>query len=260
LHGERLTPLVGREHELGILLERWEWAKDGEGQIVLLSGEPGIGKSRLTGSLIERLADEPHTRLRYYCSPYHTNSALYPAVEQLERAAGFLVEDSAETKLDKLEAVLAQATENLAEVTPLIAALLSLPTGVRYPPVNLTPEVQKAKTLETLLGQVVGLAGRRPVLMVFEDAHWIDPTSIELFGLVIDRIQGLPVLLVITFRPEFTPPWTGYAQVTSLTLNRLGQRQGAQMVERLTGGKPLPAECSSRSCSRPTACRCSSRS
>jgi predicted ATPase len=196
----------------------------------------------LTRSLIERLADEPHTRLRYYCSPYHIHSALYPAVEQLERAAGFLVEDSAETKLDKLEAVLAEATENLAEVTPLIAALLLLPTGARYPAVNLTPEVQKAKTLETLLTQVVGLTRRRPVLMVLEDAHWIDPTSIELFGLVIDRIQRLPVLLVITCRPEFTTPWIGHAHVTSLALSRLGQRQGAQMVERLTGGKPLPAE------------------
>jgi class 3 adenylate cyclase/predicted ATPase len=242
LHGEHLTPLVGREHELGILLERWAWAKDGDSQVVLLSGEPGIGKSRLTRSLIERLIDEPHTCLRHYCSPYHTNSALYPAVEQFERAAGFLVEDSAETRLDKLEAVLAEATENLADVAPLIAALLSIPFGPRYPPVNLTPEVQKAKTFEALLGRVVGLAERRPLLMLFEDAHWIDPTSIELLGLMIDRIQRLPVLLMITFRPEFAPPWTGYAHVTSLTLSRLGQRQGAQMVERLTGGKPLPAE------------------
>ena len=242
LHGERLTPLVGRDHELGILLERWTWAKDGDGQVALLSGEPGIGKSRLTRSLLERLADEPHTRLRYYCSPYHTNSALYPVTEQLERAAGLRTEDSAETQLDKLEAVLAEATENPAEVAPLIAALLSIPAAPRYPPVNLTPEAQKLRTFEALLGQVVGLAERRPVLMVLEDAHWIDPTTSELFGLVIDRIQHLQVLLLITFRPEFTPPWTGYAHVTSLTLSRLGQRQGAQMVERLTGGKPLPAE------------------
>jgi class 3 adenylate cyclase len=241
LHGEWLTRLVGREHELGILLERWSWAKDGDGQVALLSGEPGIGKSRLTRSLIERLADESHTRLRYYCSPYHTNSALYPVTEQLERAAGLRVEDAAETRLDKLEAVLAEATENPAEVTPLIAALLSIPAGPRYPPVNLAPEAQKLRTFETLLGQVIGLAGRWPLLMVLEDAHWVDPTTSELFGLIIDRIQRLPVLLLITFRPEFTPPWTGYAHVTSLTLSRLGQRQGAEMVERLTGGKPLPA-------------------
>jgi class 3 adenylate cyclase/predicted ATPase len=242
LHGEHLTPLVGREHELGILLERWAWAKDGEGQIVLLSGEPGIGKSRLTRSLIERLADAPHTRLRYYCSPHHTNSALYPVTEQLERAAGFHVEDSADTRLDKLEVVLAEATDNFVEVAPLIAALLSIQAKPRYPPLNLTPEEQKLRTFEALLGQIAGLAERLPVLMVLEDAQWIDPTTSELFGLVIDRIQRLPVLLLITFRPEFTPRWTGSAHVTSLTLSRLGQRQGAQMVERLIGGKSLPAE------------------
>jgi class 3 adenylate cyclase/predicted ATPase len=242
LHGERLTPLVGREHELGILLERWAWGKDGDGQVVLLSGEPGIGKSRLTRSLIERLADEPHTRLRYFCSPYHTNSALYPVAEQLERAAGFQVGESAETRLDKLMAVLAEATDHLVEAAPLIAALLAIPTGARYPPMNLTPEAQKLRTFAALLEQVAGLAEQRPVLMVLEDAHWVDPTSAELFGLVIDRIRHLPVLFLITFRPDFSPPWTGHTHVTSLALSRLGQRQGAQMVERLTGNKPVPAE------------------
>jgi predicted ATPase len=242
LHGERLMPLVGREHELGILLERWEWAKDGEGQIVLLSGEPGIGKSRLTRSLIERLADEPHTRLRYYCSSYHTNSALYPVIDQMERAAGFQPEDTADTRLDKLEAVLAQATEGVTAVAPLIAALLSVPAGGRYPPVNLTPEAQKLRTFEALLGQVAGLAGQRPVLMVFEDAHWIDPSTLEFLGLVIERIRELPVLVLVTFRPEFEPPWTSQAHVTTLPMSRLGRRQRADLVARVTGEKPLPAE------------------
>jgi predicted ATPase len=209
---------------------------------VLLSGEPGIGKSRLARSLIERLAAEPRNRLHYYCLPYHTNSALYPVVDQLERAAAFAADDAPGTRLDKLEAMLAEATEDVAEFAPLIAALLSIPTEPRYPPLSLTPEAQKLRTFEVLFGQVVGLARRRPLLMVLEDAHWIDPTSGELFGMMMDRILHLPVLLLITFRPEFTPPWTGQAHVTSLTLSRLGQRQGALMVERLTGGKPLPAE------------------
>ncbi len=242
MHETALTPLVGREHELGLLLDRWELAKSGEGQVVLLSGEPGIGKSRITQALYERLRGEPILRLRYYCSPYHVNSAFSPVIDQLERAAGFRPEDTAETRLNKVEALLAKATQKPAEVVPLIAALLSIPTDSRFPPLKLTPVVQKAKTLEALLSQLVGLAQRQPLLLVFEDAHWIDPTTSELFGLVIDRIQRLPVLLLMTFRPEFTPPWAGYAHVTSLTLSRLGQRQGAAIVERLTGTKPLPAE------------------
>ena len=232
LHGERLTPLVGREHELGILLERWSWAKDGDGQVVLLSGEPGIGKSRLTRSLLERLADEPHTRLRYYCSPYHTNSALYPVTEQLERAAGLRAEDAAETRLDKLEAVLAEATENLAEVAPLIAALLSIPAGAALSARE--PDAGGAKAR----GPSRPCSGRWLASPARSRCSWCSRTRTgstrrrsELFGLVIDRIQHLPVLLLITFRPEFTPPWTGYAHVTSLTLSRLGQRQGAQMVD-----------------------------
>jgi class 3 adenylate cyclase/tetratricopeptide (TPR) repeat protein len=241
LHGERLTPLVGREHELGILLERWDWARDGDGQTVLVAGEPGIGKSRLVRSLIERLPDEPHIRLRYYCSPHRTNSALFPLIDQLERAAGFRPEDTAEQRLDRLEAVLGEATDDLAEVVPLLAALLSIPVAPRYRPVDLTPEARKLGTFDALIGRIVGLAERRPLVMVLEDAHWIDPTSSELFELIVDRIQHLPVLLLITFRSEFAPPRTGHTHVTSLTLSRLGQRQGTQMVERLTG-KPLPPE------------------
>jgi class 3 adenylate cyclase/tetratricopeptide (TPR) repeat protein len=242
MHTTVLMPLVGREHELGLLLDRWELAKGSEGQVVLLAGEPGIGKSRLTQALLERIATEPHVRLRYYCSPYHTNSALHPVIEQLERAAGFVADDCAEVRLDKLEAVLRLSSAQVVEVAPLLAALLSIRSDGRYPSLNLTPQAQKTKTFEALLAQLKGLAAGQPVLMVFEDAHWIDPTSAELLGQVIDRVTRLPVLLVITFRPEFTLPWTGYAHVASLKLSRLGQRQGAAIIERLAGGKALPAE------------------
>jgi class 3 adenylate cyclase/predicted ATPase len=242
LHVSGLTPLVGREEELGLLLGRWRQAKEGEGQVVLLSGEAGIGKSRIIQVLRERLADEPHTRLRYYCSPYHANSALYPVIGQLERAAGFQRDDPPELKLDKLEALLRQASSNMREAMPLFSALLSIPTGARYPTLDLTPQQRKPRSFNALLNQLEGLAGERPVLLVVEDAHWIDPTSSELFELVIDRIQDLSVLLVITFRPDLTPPWTGHAHVTSLTLNRLDRKQGSAMVDRVTGGKALPAE------------------
>jgi predicted ATPase len=209
---------------------------------VLLSGEPGIGKSRLVRALRERLGDQPHTPLRYQCSPYHTSSALYPAIEQLERAAGFEREDTAEAKLAKMEALLAEGTRDVAAVAPLFAALLSIPTGDRYPPLDLTPQRRKELTLRALVAQLEGLAAERPVLVVLEDAHWLDPSTAELFGLVVDRVRGLPVLAVITFRPEFTSPWTGHAHATLLTLNRLSRRQGAALVEQATGGKELPAE------------------
>ncbi len=242
LRGQHLTPLVGREHELGMLLERWVWAKDGDGQVVLLTGDPGIGKSRIIQGLLEHIKTDEHFRLRYYCSPYHTNSALHPVIAQLERAAGFSTDDPADVRLAKLEAVLSPAGGGVAEVVPLLAALLSVATGERCPPLNLTPQAQKARTLYALIGQLEGLAARQPVLMIFEDAHWIDPTSIELLGLAIERLHRLPILLLITFRPDFTPPWAGFAHVTLLTLNRLGRNQGAAMITELTGGKDLPAE------------------
>jgi class 3 adenylate cyclase/predicted ATPase len=242
LHGERLTPLVGREHELGILLERWAWAKDGDGQVVLLAGEPGIGKSRLIRALRERLGDEPYTPLNHYCSPHHTNSALYPVIDLLERAACFERDEPPDAKLTKLEAVLGRASERLNEVVPLLAALLGIPTGEPYPALTITPEVQKRRTLQALVDQLGGLAAQQPVLALYEDVHWIDPSTLELMGLVIERIPQLRVLALITHRPEFQPPWTAHAHVTSLTMSRLGRRQGADLVARVTGDKPLPSE------------------
>ena len=242
LHGERLTPLVGREHELGILLERWAWAKDGDGQVVLLSGEPGIGKSRLIRALRERLADEPYTPLSCYCSPYHANSALHPMIGLLERATQFDRDDPPEQQLAKLEAVLARSSDRLDEVVPLLAALLGVSTGTRYPALTLNPEMQKRRTLQTLVDQLAGLAAQKPVLALYEDVHWIDPSTLELLGLVVERVRQLPVLVVITFRPEFQPTWTGQAHVTALTMSRLGRRQGADLIARVTGDKPLPAE------------------
>jgi class 3 adenylate cyclase/tetratricopeptide (TPR) repeat protein len=236
------TPLVGREEEIDLLLRRWEQAKRGDGQVVLISGEPGIGKSRIAQTLVERLAGAPHTRLRYFCSPHHQDSALYPIITQLERAAGFRREDTAEQQLDKLETVLTQATKDLNEAAPLLADLLSIPSGDRYSSITLTPQKRKEKTLRVLLSQVEGLASRQPLLIVIEDAHWIDPTTRESLDLIIDRVPTLRVLVIITCRPEFTSPWIGRPHVSFVTLNRLPLRQRAEMIAHVTDGKTLPKE------------------
>jgi class 3 adenylate cyclase/tetratricopeptide (TPR) repeat protein len=236
------TPLIGRNEEIDLLLRRWEQAKRGEGCVVLISGEPGIGKSRIAQAIAELLSTEPHTRLRYFCSPHHQDSALYPSIVQLERAAGFGRQDSDEQRLAKLEAVLAQATDDLSQVVPLLAELVSIPTGDRYPPMNLTPQKQKEKTLLAQLAQVEGLAAQQPVLMVWEDMHWSDPTTRESLDLLVDRVSPLRVLVIMTFRPEFAPPWIGRPHVTMLILNRLPQRQRAEMITHVTGGKALPKE------------------
>jgi class 3 adenylate cyclase/predicted ATPase len=236
------TPLVGREEEIELLLRRWEQAKRGDGCVVLISGEPGIGKSRIAQIVLERISAEPHTRQRYFCSPHHQDSALYPSVTQLERAAGFRREDTSQQRLAKLEAVLSQGTNDLSEVVPLLANLLSIPIGDRYPPLNLTPQKRKEKTLRAQLAQVEGLAACQPVLMVFEDVHWCDPTTRESLDLLVDRVATLRVLVIITFRPEFTPPWIGRPHVMLLTLTRLPLRQRIEMMAHVTCGKAFPKE------------------
>ena len=242
MHGQQLTTLVGREHEIGLLTDRWERAKEGEGQVVLLSGEPGIGKSRIVRALRARLANEPHTPLSHYCSPHHTNSALYPVIRLLERAAGFTRDDRPEARLDKLVALLSQATEALGEVVPLVAALLGIETGQRYPALALTPQHQKQRTLKVLIEQVEGLAAQKQVLAVYEDVHWVDASTLEVLDQLIERAQRLHALVLITFRPEFNPPWTGHAHVMQLSLSRLTRRHGQALIDEVTGGKALPDE------------------
>jgi predicted ATPase len=240
LHASGITALVGREEECELLLRRWARATSGEGQVVLLSGEAGIGKSRLTAAMLERLAAEPHTRLRYFCSPQHTDSALYPVIGQLERAAGLARDDTPQAKLDKLDAVLAQGSAS-AQDAALIAEMLSLPNDGRYPALDLTPQQRRQRTMEALTAQLEALTRQKPVLQIFEDAHWSDPTSLEVLGRAVERIRTLRVLLLVTFRPEFEPPWIGQPHVTALTINRLTEREVSAIIDRIVGNKPLPA-------------------
>ena len=239
-HATGLTELVGREEELELLLRRWERAKSGEGQVVLLSGEAGIGKSRLAAALVERLAQTPHTRLRYFCSPQHANSAFFPIISQMERAAGFAHGDSPKTKLDKLDALLTQSFTSPQDAA-LVAEMLSLPHDGRYPKLEQAPQQRRQKTLEALTAQLKALSRSYPVLMIFEDLQWIDPTSLEVLDMFVGRIKTLPALLVATYRPEADGRWLGRPNVTALTLNRLGERETAAMIDRVAGDRPLPA-------------------
>ena len=242
VHVTGLTDLIGRGDEIDFLLGRQRLAWKGEGQIVLISGEPGIGKSRLAAALRKRIAGEPYTHLSYQCSHYHANSSLRPFIAQLERAAGFKADDTSEQRLDKLEALLAMGALQIQVVAPLFAELLSIPFGERYPPLALSPMQQRRQTLAALLDQFEGLARRQPIMLVFEDVHWADATSLELLDLTVERVRQLPVLALFTFRPEFEPPWVGLRNVGTLTLGRLDRNDVERMVARVTGGRVLPAE------------------
>jgi len=240
--GQQVAPLIGRDEERDILVRRWQRASSGAGQVVMISGEAGIGKSRLCRGLREQIRDQQHIELNYQCSPFHVSSALYPIINQLERAAGYAPDDDPETKLDKLEQLLSQSTDEIELSARLLAELLSLPGKQRYGEVNASPIQQKDQTLQVLVRQLEGLGKSRPVLMVFEDLHWTDPTTLELLDLIVEQIPRIPVMLLGTHRSNFTPAWTGEAQVSSISLNKLDANNCSVLVEGVTGGLSFPPE------------------
>ncbi|HET6197616.1 MAG TPA: AAA family ATPase, partial [Acetobacteraceae bacterium] len=239
LHAARLVPLVSREEELALLMQRWQQAASGEGQLVLLGGEPGIGKSRLIAELRARLRREAHATLRYFCSPHHQSSPLHPIIARIEHEAGFTSRDGPAERLHKLESVLLPAGPSREDVA-LIADLLGVPVDASYPPLDLSPQGKKQRTLEALMRRVLALAQRLPLLVLAEDVHWADPSSLEALDRTIELLPELPILLVVTFRPEFSPSWTGLAHATAVTLNRLSRRDAERLVAEVMIGHALP--------------------
>ena len=235
------SPLLGRDEELELLLRRWEQAKRGDGRMVLVTGEAGIGKSRLTRVLQARLAKDPHIVVICHCSPYHQESALHPMIGQLSRAAEIEADDSPQGKLAKIEALLSLSSENLAHDVPLFAALLSVPVGDRYTPPQLSPQRLKELTLRALIHQMKRLAEKRPVLVLYEDIHWADPTTLELLSLTIEEAPALRLLFIATSRPDFTPRWPSHPHISIISLSRLGHADGQALVEDVTKGKALPS-------------------
>ena len=243
VHTIGLADLINREAEMEFLLRRQHAAWKREGQIILISGEPGIGKSRLAAALADRIAKQgPHTQFRYQCSPYHANSALRPVIEQLERSAGFKADDTAEVRLNKLELLLAQSTSPVQAVAPLFAALLSIPFEDRYPELLFSSAQQRRRTLAALLDQFEGYARKRPILLLIEDVHWADDTFLELLNLIIERARQLPILALVTYRPEFEAPWAGLPNVGSLVLGRLSREDVERVVTQVAHGRALPTE------------------
>jgi class 3 adenylate cyclase/predicted ATPase len=240
---EVLTTLVGRDEEIGLLLRRWEQSKEGFGQVVLINGEPGIGKSVLADVLREHVVSEGYTRATYHCSPYHTNSALHPVITHLQRLWRWEREDTPIEKLDKMEETLRTTSLPLKEIVPLFAALFSLPLPEgRYPPLGLTPQQEKQQTQDALVAWLLEEAERQPMLVVYEDLHWADPSTLEIIGLLVEQVPTAPMLTVLIFRPQFVPPWPNRSHMTPITLNRLERPQVEVMITQLGGGKALPAE------------------
>jgi predicted ATPase len=237
-----LTPLVGREPELGVLRQHWEQAKAGAGQVVLVSGEPGIGKSRLVQEFKEQLEHEGVTRIEFRCSPYHQNSALYPLIDHLQRLLQFARADSPAAKLEKLQHMLSHYRFPQADTVPLLAALLSLPHPEGYAPITVSPQKQKEKTHAALVAWLVEEAEQNTVYTTWEDVHWADPSTLEVLHLVMDQAPTVRLYVLVTFRPEFTSPWGNRSHLRQLTLSRLERTQTEALVERVTGGKTLPAE------------------
>jgi class 3 adenylate cyclase/predicted ATPase len=239
-HETSLAALVGREEELELLLRRWRQASQGEGRVVLLTGEPGVGKSRLIAALQEQLQSQPHGRMRCFCSPQHSGSAFYPIINQLERTAQFERGDAPAKKLIKLQNLLSIPEQ--AAYLALLADLLSLPKAGQRGLSELDPQKRKEKTFEALFAQLRHLEQQEPVLMIYEDVQWIDPTTLEFLALTVERAQDVRLLLVITARPEFAAPWPGYAHMTTVALTRLSRREGASLVTEVAQGRALPDE------------------
>ena len=240
--GSRLTPLVNREEEIALLLMRWQQAKEGDGQVVLLSGEPGIGKSRVVRELRERIASERHGIISFQCSPYYTSTPYYPFVEHLKFALGVERERVSANSLASLETAIAAAKGDVQKDTPVLAELLSIPTGDRYAPLDLFPQQKKNATVASLVDHFIGLAHDQPVVMAFEDAHWIDPTSEEVLDLLVDALQQRSILLILTCRSEFQPSWPAHSHITTLTLNRLSRHLRTTLVRHVAGARELPNE------------------
>ena len=236
---ENMSPFVARQSELNLLTDRWQQACSGDGQVVLLSGEAGIGKSRILHELHEILSSTPHTSIRYQCSPFNANTPFYPIIEQLRQAAGFSKSDTNDNRLDKLERLIAETAGMVDTDAPLLAALLSLPVD-RYPHLELTPQQQKMETITVLVKHLVGHSSNNPVIVIVEDIHWIDPSTLEVFDAFVDSFQALPVLLVMTHRPGLEKRWEGFGHITHISLNRLGQQEMRALVDRISGGSALP--------------------